>query len=156
MNRKNFIERRKQDRFKVRDAAFVSIKSDHCAKTGPIRDINRDGFAFMYIGKEDQIYGPLEVDISYSGSGLYVQKIKSKVVADFKIDKKLLSNSLAIRQCCVQFGEFADDHISQLFNFIEKYVDRRSGKDRRQFDDSGYSGPEIRNRFNRRTGPLVI
>ncbi len=155
MNRKNYIEKRKQDRFKVEDGSFVSIKSDHCKKIGPIRDMSRDGLAFMYIGKEDQIYGPLEVDISYSGSGLYVQKIKSKVVADFKIDKKLLSNSLAIRQCCVQFCELAEDQISHLEDFIQKYVDRRSDKDRRQFSDPNFSGPESRSGIERRTSPLL-
>ena len=45
----SFIERRKQDRFKVGGGAFVSIKSDK-DKVGPIRDINSDGFAFRYIG----------------------------------------------------------------------------------------------------------
>ncbi len=153
MNRKKFIERRKQDRFKVRDDAFVSIKSDHCAKIGSIRDINRDGFAFMYIGKENQIYGPLEVDIFYSGSGVYVQKLKSKTISDFKIDKKAPSSSLAIRQCCMQFCEPTDDQISHLENFIQKYLDRRSDKDRRQFSDPSYSGPERRNGIERRTSP---
>ncbi len=62
MDRKDFIERRKQIRFKVRDDAFVSIKSEK-DKIGPILNISSDGFAFMYIGKEDQIYGPLEVDL---------------------------------------------------------------------------------------------
>ena len=155
MNRKNFIERRKQGRFKVRDDAFVSIMSDHCAKTGPIRDINRDGFAFMYIGKEDQIYGPLEVDIFYAGSGIYVQKLKSKTISDFKINKKAPSSSLAIRQCCVQFCELTDDQISSLDNFIQKYIDRRSGKNRRQLGDSCFSGPEKRSGIGRRTSPLL-
>jgi hypothetical protein len=154
MNRKNFIERRKQDRFKVRDGAFASIKSDH-DKVGPIRDINRDGFAFMYIGKEDQISGPLEVDIFYSGSGLYMQKVKSKTISDFKIDKKAPSSSLAIRQCCVQFCELAEDQISHLEDFIQKYVDRRSDKDRRQFSDPNFSGPERRSGIERRTSPLL-
>ena len=98
MERKDFIERRKQNRFKVRDDAFVSIKSDK-DKIGPIGDISGDGFAFTYVGKKDQIYGPLEVDIFYAGSGLYVQKIQSKTISDFKIDKKAPRGSLAIRQC---------------------------------------------------------
>ncbi|MEE8430625.1 MAG: hypothetical protein V3S16_05200 [Candidatus Desulfatibia sp.] len=135
MDRKDFIERRKRDRFKLRGGAFASVKSDHYKKIGPIRDINRDGFAFRYIGQEEQICGPLKVDILYSGSGLYVRKIKSKAIADFKTDKKLLSNSLAIRQCCVQFGELTEDQTAHLENFIKKYGHRRSGKDRRQFDD---------------------
>jgi hypothetical protein len=155
MNRKSFIERRKQDRLKVRDDAFVSIKSDYCAKTGPIRDINRDGFAFMYIGKKGEIYGPLEVDIFYAGSGLYLQKLKSKTISDFKIDKKAPSSSLAVRQCCVQFCELTDDQILLLDNFTQEYADRRSGKDRRQFSDSNDSGPERRNGIERRSSPLL-
>lgn len=60
------IEKRKHKRFQVRDGAFISIKSDHCAKIGPIRDINRNGFAFRYTGKEGEIYGPLEVDMFFA------------------------------------------------------------------------------------------
>jgi len=106
-NGKSFIERRKRDRFKVRGGAFVSIKSDK-DKVGPIRDINRDGFAFRYIGEEGEIYGPLEVDIFYAGSSLHVKKVKSKTIADFKTEKKASSSSLAIRQCCVQFCELTE------------------------------------------------
>jgi hypothetical protein len=153
MDRKDFIERRKQIRFKVRDDAFVSIKSDK-DKIGSIRDISGDGFAFSYIGKKGEIYGPLEVDILYSGSGVYVQKLKSKTISDFKIDKKAPSSSLAIRQCCVQFCELTDDQVSNLNNFIQKYVDKRSGKNRRKFSDPSASGPERRFGIERRTSPL--
>jgi len=134
--------------------AFVSVKSDH-DKIGPIRDISRDGFAFRYLGEEGQIYGPLEVDIFFAGSGPCVQKIKSKTISDFKTGKKTSSSSLAIRQCCAQFCELTDDQISQLHNFIEKYVDRRFGKDRRQFDDPSYSGHESRSGIERRVSSLL-
>ncbi len=154
VDRKDFIERRKQNRFKVRDDAFVSIKSDK-DKIGPIRDISGDGFAFSYIGKKGEIYGRLEVDIFYSGSGIYVQKLKAKTISDFKIDKKAPSSFLAIRQCCVQFCELTDDQVSSLDNFIQKYVDKRSDKNRRQLDDSCFSGAERRFGIERRTSPLL-
>ncbi len=154
MDRKDFNERRKQNRFKVRDDAFVSIKSD-TDKIGPIRDISGDGFAFTYVGKKGSIYGPLEVDIFYAGSGIYVQKLKAKTISDFKTDKKASSSSLAIRQCCVQFCELTDDQISSLDNFIQEYVDRRSDKDRRQFGDANFSGPERRSGVERRISPLL-
>ena len=150
----SFIERRKQVRFKVRGGAFASIKSDK-DKTGPIRDISGDGFAFSYIGEEGEIYGPLEVDIFYAGSGIYVQKLKAKTISDFKTDKKASSSSLAIRQCCAQFCELTDNQISLLDNFIQKYVDRRSDKDRRQFGDPNFSGPERRSGIDRRISPLL-
>ena len=154
MNKKSFIERRRRDRFKVRSGAFVSIKSDKDT-IGPIRDISRDGFAFRYIHEEGEIYGPLEVELLNAGSGLYVQKLKSKTISDFKINKKAPSSSLAIRQCCVQFCELTDDQISSLDNFIQKYIDRRSGKDRRRFSDPSDSGPERRSGIGRRTSPLL-
>jgi len=149
----SFIEKRKRDRFKVRSGAFVSIKSD-TDTIGPIRDISRDGFAFRYIGKEGEICGPLEVDIFYAGSGLYVQKVQSKTISDFKTDKKASSGSLAIRQCCAQFFELTDNQISLLDYFIRQCVDRRSDKDRRQLDDPSFSDLERRIRIERRTSPL--
>ncbi len=155
MNRKNFIEKRKRDRFKIRGGAFASIKSEYDDKIGPIQDISIDGFATRYIGKEGQICGPLEVDILYSGSGLYVQKIKSKTITDFTTEDTSLHCSLEIRQCGVQFCELADDQISQLNNFIQKYVDRRSGKNRRQLGDSSSSGHESRSGTERRISPLL-
>jgi len=118
-NKTSFTERRKSDRFEVRGGAFVSIKSEHDI-TGPIRDISRDGCAFMYIGKEDQISGPLEVDIFYSGLGLYMQKVKSKTISDFKTDKKAPSSYSAIRQCSVQFYELTNDQISRSGKFHQE------------------------------------
>jgi len=150
----SFIDRRKQDRFKVISGAFASIKSDHDI-IGPIRDISRGGFAFRYLGEEGQTYGPLEVDIFYAGSGRYVQNIKSKTISDFKTDKNPPSSALAIRQCCVQFSELTVDQISCIDNFIQQYVDRRSDKDRRQFSDPSYSGPERRTGIERRVRPLL-
>ncbi len=117
-------------------------------------DFIRDGMAFRYIGKEGEIYGPLEVDIFYSGSGIYVQKLKAKTISDFKIDKKAPSSFLAIRQCRAQFCELTDDQISSLDNFIQKYVDKRSGKNRRQFSDPSFSDTERRFGIERRTSLL--
>ncbi len=148
------IDRRKQDRFKVIGGAFASIKSDHDI-IGPIQDISRGGFAFRYIGQEGEIYGPLEVDIYYAGSGPCVQKLTSKTVSDFKTPKKASSSSLAIRQCSVQFCELTDDQISHLDDFIQEYVDRRTGEDRRHFNDPSYGGPERRTGIERRVSPLL-
>ncbi len=84
-----------------------------------------------------------------------MQKVKSKTISDFKIDKKAPSSSLAIRQCCVQFCELTDDQVSNLNNFIQKYVDKRSGKNRRQFSDPSFSDTERRFGIERRTSPLL-
>lgn len=97
----------------------------------------------------------LEVDIYIGGKGFCIKKIPSKKISDFNIDKKGLQGTLKIRQCGVQFCELTDDQISNLDDFMQQSVDRRSGKDRRQFDDPGYSGDERRTWIDRRTGPLL-
>ncbi len=147
----SILEKRRRNRFKVRGGAFASVKSDHYT-TGPIRDISRDGFAFEYTSKEkEQHHGPLEVEIFYAGSGDHLRGIPSKTISDLKTEDKALYYNLEIRRCCVQFCELADDQISHLENFIQKYVDRRSGKDRRQFVDPSYCGHDIRSGIERRT-----
>ena len=153
-NSGEFIERRKWARFKVREGAFVAVKSDHYV-VGPIHDISTDGFGFRYIGKKGQIQGQLEVDIFFCGHGFYMQKLKSKTISDFKIDKKVPSSYSAVRYCSVQFCELTNDQISNLENFIKKYANRRSYKDRRKLPLPHYSGPERRIGFDRRKIRLV-
>ncbi len=148
-NSNEFIERRKWTRFKVREGAFVAIKSDHYV-VGPIHDISKDGFGFKYIGKKGQIHGPLEVDIFFCGHGFYLQKVKAKIISDFIIDKKVPRCYSAVRYCSVQFCEMTNDQISNLENFIKNYASRRSGEDRRKLPLPQYSGPDRRIGVDRR------
>lgn len=139
---KEFIERRKQDRFKVMDGAFATIKSHHYV-VGPIQNISRGGLGFRYIGKKGKIIGSLEVDIFFCGKGLFLQKVKAKTISDFRIDKKASESFPAIRHCCVQFYEPTNDQISQLDYFIQKYVDRNPDEDRRKGTTSLFSSSEM-------------
>jgi hypothetical protein len=148
-NSNEFIERRKWTRFKVREGAFVAIKSDHYV-VGPIHDISKNGFGFRYIGKKGQIHGPLEVDIFFCGHGFYLQKVKAETISDFKIDKKVPSSYSAVRYCSAQFCELTNDQISNLENFIKNFANRRSGEDRRKLPHTQYSGPERRKGVDRR------
>lgn len=140
---KEFIERRKQDRFNVMDGAFATIKSGHYV-VGPIQNISRGGFGFRYIGKKGKIIGSLEVDIFFCGKGIFLQRAKAKAISDFRIDKKASESFPAIRHCCVQFYELTNDQISQLDYFIQKYIDRHSDGDRRKGATSSSSGREMR------------
>jgi len=142
-----YKERREWYRFKVGEGAFVAIKSDHYV-VGPIYNISKAGVGFRYIGKKEQIHGLLEVDIFFCGTGFYLQKVNAKTISDFPIDKKASDSHSAIRHCCLQFCELTNDQISNLENFIKKYGDRRSGKDRRKSPQ--YSGPDRRKDVNRR------
>jgi len=142
-DRRSGIERRRQNRLRVKDGSFAAIISDNYI-IGPIQNISSDGFAFRYIGKGGQIQGSLEVDIFYCGMGFYLVKLPSKAIFDFTIDKKASDISVTIRHCGVQFGELTNDHIFHLEKFIQKYEDRRYDKDRRILNVPLYTGPERR------------
>lgn len=148
-NGKDFEERRVQDRYSVLDGAFAAVKGDFYV-VGPIQNISLSGFAFRYIGRGGKIQGLLEVDIFFCGEGLFLQKVKSRAVEDFKIDRKVADSSITIRQCCAQFLELSDAQASKLDLFIRKFVDRRSGQDRRKLPPPLYSGPERRKGAERR------
>ena len=143
IDKKDIIERRKQDRFKVGDGAFAAIKSDDYV-VGPIQNISRGGMAFSYIGKEGQLHESLEVDIFFCGKGFYLQNVKSKTISDFNVDKKASINSLTIRQCRMQFYELTNTQISNIDNFILSYADKLSANDLNKFTSLQYRGPERR------------
>ena len=116
-----FVERRKQQRLKINEGAFAAIKSDIYA-VGPIRNISRDGFAFRYVGKNEEMKGSLKVDLFYVGEGWCLSDLPSKTIHNLKIDKKAADNSAALRECGVQFGKLAENQMSDLDNFIQKYT----------------------------------
>ena len=149
IDKKDFTERRKSDRFKVRDGAFAAIKPDNYI-VGPIQDINRDGLAFRYLGKSGQIRESIEVDIFFSGMGFYLQNVRSKTISDFRIDKSAANSSVTMRRCAVQFWELTNNQTSQIDSLIQNFTDRRSPKDRRKLPFLQYSGSERRKGVERR------
>lgn len=144
-----FIERRKQDRFEVREGAFVSVKGEHYI-IGPIHDISRGGVGFMYVGKEDKVQGSPEVDIFFSGGGLYLQNVKAEIISNFRIDKKVPNSSPAIRQCGMRFSALTVEQADRLDDFIREYLEWRFGVERRKHRSNGYEGPERRKGGDRR------
>jgi hypothetical protein len=148
-DKKDFIERRRSDRFKIMDGAFAAIKSDDYI-VGPIQNISKDGLTFRYLGKSGQIQTLIEADIFFSGMGFYIENLKLKCISDFRIDKKASNSSLSIRQCGMQFRELTNNQTSQINNFIQEFAERRLAEDRRGFSSSQYMGPERRKGVERR------
>jgi len=148
-DKKDFIERRKKDRFKTRDAAFAAIKSDHYL-VGPIQNISENGLSFRYLGKSGQIQESVKVDIFSSGTDFYIEDVKSKIIWDFRIDNIASNSFLTVRQCGMQFRELTIWQTSQINDFIKNYADRRSAEGRRKLPTLQYSGPERRKGVERR------
>jgi len=53
MSNKEIVERRKNERFRVKNGAFVALRP-HYTKLGQISDIGMDGLSFHYMDREER------------------------------------------------------------------------------------------------------
>jgi hypothetical protein len=80
-----------------------------------------------------------------------VENLPFKTILEVDVDNEYPYSSQNRKLLSVQFGELDSHQISQLDFFIQNCtMDRRSGQDRRQFNDPEYAGPERRNGIERR------
>ena len=151
-NTKQFVERRKHKRFQVKNRAYAVIGADHNIM-GLIKDIGKGGLAFQYIANGSQLRGLLDMNIFVGGNGYHVNDLPFKTISDFTLEKKLPFSIISLRRCGGQFGDLTKDQTSQLNYFLKNYTSliRRSKKNRRQFMDSNYRGPERRSGIDRRS-----
>ena len=142
-------EQRKHKRFDVKDGAY-SVLTYHPTIMGQIVNMSMDGLAVTYKGK--RLKESNEVDLFISDAGFYLDQIPVKTISDHKLVGKFLFSSKTIWQRCMQFGELTTDQKSQLTQFLQHYTSmvERSEKERRQFNDPQYSGPERRSGSDRR------
>jgi hypothetical protein len=151
MNTTNQVEHRKSSRFDIREGTFIAVKSGD-AIVGPIRNLSRGGLSFKYIDKKDQLKGWLEIDIFTRGMDFYLKGVPSLFVWNSKLFKNDPLSTITLRHCGIRFGELAPSQTTQIENFLKKYADRRTGKDRRHPDASPHKGPDRRIEFERRKG----
>ena len=127
MNKSEFIERRKTERFQTQGDIFIRPSFNRQRqKYWKLIDISKDGLAFRYVSKEREKWDRShELDIikrSISRETLYsVRKIPFKSVSDFEIVKEPVSN-FEIRRCSIQFGKLTDFQISRLEAFIHNHT----------------------------------
>lgn len=142
-------EQRKHKRFDVKDGAY-SVLGYQPTVMGQIINISMDGLAVTYKGK--RLKESNEVDLFISDAGFYIDQIPVKTISDHKLVGKFLFSSKTVWQRSLQFGDLTDDQKSQLKQFLQHYTSmmERSDKDRRQFNDPQYSGPERRTGSDRR------
>ena len=120
-NTKKLIERRICKRFQVQEGAYVWIRNNS-SKLGQIKNISRDGLAFMYIANGEQLHGSFEVNIFFVGHGFYLKDVPSTKISDFRVKSKLPFSPIIIRQIGVQFEELQPSQLSKLDVFIENHT----------------------------------
>ncbi|MBU0987231.1 MAG: PilZ domain-containing protein [Proteobacteria bacterium] len=142
-------DKRKHKRFQVEEAAFC-VLSYQPTIMGQIVNISTEGLAAVYTGK--RLKPSTEIDLFISDAGFYLEEIPVKTISDHKVSGKFLFSSKTKWQRSIQFEELTEDQKSDLSRFIKCYTSmiERSGKDRRQFEDPHYNGPERRSGLERR------
>ena len=129
-NRKEFVERRDNERFKVKSGAIAMIRLHALATTHKycqIINISKEGIAFRYIDKNGGLNEPFELNVSFAKDSIsftYLKYAPCKTVWVSHAPVKISSSHLITMQQGVQFGEMTLHQTSQLDRFLTKYTIR--------------------------------
>ena len=125
--KKEFIERKKHERFKVKNAAIAMIRplnSDAATqKYCQIINISKDGLSFRYIYRKDESNEQIKLDLLFIQDSIcftYLKNVPFEIVWVSNETSKTSSSHLKTRQLDVQFGEMTSHQISQLDRFLEE------------------------------------
>ena len=140
-NKKEFIERRKHERFKVKSGAIAMIrplpaKQEQTknmsvdgnalvakAKYCQIINISKGGLAFRYIGRNGESNEPFELDVLFIQDSIcftYLKNVPFNIIWTSYVASKNSSNNLRTNLLGLQFGKMMPNQIAQLDRFIQK------------------------------------
>ena len=112
MATEGFIERRKCQRFRVKDGAFAVLRSGSDT-LGQIKDMSTDRLAFDYLANKQHLEGPLDLDI-LDENGFCVKQLRSITVLNFAVSNKSPFSPLIVMRCGVKFGELMPTYIKNM------------------------------------------
>jgi hypothetical protein len=116
-SRQEKVERRKHQRFQVKEGACAVFTPDFC-NWGQIVDVSRGGLAFRYTRGKQPPNASCHLGISLANIGFYLGNLAFKAIWDCDITEEAACGSAKTWQCGVQFGELTFYQISQLEYFI--------------------------------------
>ena len=117
----NFLERRKDRRFKLKDPAFA-IMYYSPTRIGQITDISRSGLTVRYVKNGEDSNELNGLDICKSDFRFYIDNIKAKAISDLEIIDKTFIGSEEKRRCGIKFEGLSNNQLSQLENFIQNFT----------------------------------
>jgi hypothetical protein len=125
--KKGFAERRKHERFKVKNGAIAMIRPLKAPVTTQkycqIINISKGGLAYRYIIRNGESNKPVKLDVLFiqdSICSVYLKDVSSKTVWVSHIDSKTSFSRATIKERGIQFGEMMPNQISQLDRYIKK------------------------------------
>jgi hypothetical protein len=140
-NKKEFSERRKNERFKVKTGAIamirpLSAKEEQTknmridgnafvarAKYCQIITISNNGLSFRYIDRNGESNEPFELDVLFIQDSIcftYLKNVPFKIAWASPADSKNSSNNLKTKLLGVEFEEMMPNQVSQLDRFIQE------------------------------------
>ena len=125
--KKGFAERRKHERFKVKNGAIAMIRPLNALVTTQkycqIINISKGGLAYRYIIRNGESNEPVKLDVLFIQDSIcsaYLKDVSSKTVWVSHADSKTSFSQVTIKQQGVQFGEMMPNQISQLDRYLKK------------------------------------
>ena len=118
-DRKNFIERRKHNRYQVQDGAFAALISGSNAKLGLISDICEEGLAFRYVvdnsdSETECADNSCTLDILFDAEGYFLESIPCSTIWERPLRFEDTFSHMAVKKCSVHFGPLTSEQREKL------------------------------------------
>ena len=117
----DFPERRKHERFKVKEGV-LAVSSPDYDRVGQIKDVSKGGLAFQHLVITESTEEPFEVEILSEFDDFRLEKLPVRAVVDFELDSKGLYALFSIRQLSLQFRRMNHSQKLLLDHFIQRYT----------------------------------
>jgi len=153
--RKPITRRRKWKRFKIKSGAIVllhktrllDVGKPKLIELGPVIDISMGGLAVQFVESKNRLHAAETISISIPSIGVTLPDLQCRVI--FEKVLTTLPDGKKIYNRCVEFVNLTKIQNLQLESFIRKHTfhkipDRRSGKDRRVFNDPDFNPADER------------
>lgn len=111
-------DRRKHQRYSMKDGAYASVNHPPSGKLGQIFNISFGGLSFTYIDNDISVVEIPNPLITLGGFGNYVKNIPFQAIDDFEIKGSSFS-LMVMRRQCIQFSDLSDNQRSRLSEFIK-------------------------------------
>lgn len=112
-------ERRKNDRFEVRNLA-IAVPNKPSSQVARIVNISKGGLSVRYLEQTNWLGNADAIDILVN-SNFLMTNIPIISVNDFKVENHISFSIISERQCCLQFGPLSPEQERLLDKFIINY-----------------------------------
>ena len=113
------IERRKFNRFKIQEGAFVEVKING-SKIGELIDISEGGLSFSYIDIGTRPEKSFDVDLYFQEKDFRLENLPAKTISDISIKSPFALTKT--RRHGVQFADLNENQTAGLKDYIENYA----------------------------------